>query len=138
MLADGAGELHHVDRLFGAQDFGKFCVGHNQTFIFLVLQLVFLDVLPDFFGHIAAGRDFRTDDVFEFIGYEIFDRVFLHIELQRQEPFRFLAADPLREKSEKGIPIFQMQNCIHCEATANPEVDMLRSKVCIYRFLILL
>ena len=56
MRADDAGELHHVDRFFGAEDFGKLGVGDDEPLVFGVLQVVLFDVIPEFFGHFGAGK----------------------------------------------------------------------------------
>ena len=48
MLAEDAGELHHVDGLFVAKDLGELGIGHDEAFVLGVLELVLFDVVPDF------------------------------------------------------------------------------------------
>ena len=51
-----AGELHHVDGFFGAEDFGKFGVGDDEALVFGILEVVLFNVVPDFFGDLRAGE----------------------------------------------------------------------------------
>lgn len=68
MLAEEAGELHHVDGLFGAEDFGELLVGDDEALVLFVLAIVGFDVLPDLFDAFGAAELCCADDGFEFFG----------------------------------------------------------------------
>ena len=62
MGRDELGHLEHGDLRLAAEDGLEERVGVDVTLVLGVLETVFLDVVPDFFGELTAGDRGRADD----------------------------------------------------------------------------
>ena len=61
MPAHQACQLEHAHAV-GAEDGAQFVVGNDGALVFRVLQVVGLDVVPQFFHHLAAAKGAVADD----------------------------------------------------------------------------
>ena len=65
MFGEEAGELHHVEGRFAAEEFGELGVGDDEALVLFVLEVVGFDVVPDFFEGGGAGEGGFACDLLE-------------------------------------------------------------------------
>ena len=62
MAGDELGELEHANGLLAVQHELELVVGVDLGADLFVLKVILLDVFPEFFGELSAGKRFRTYD----------------------------------------------------------------------------
>jgi hypothetical protein len=62
VLVDEFRHFKHVDRFFAAKDFLELLVWVDVSFVFHILQIIFLDIRPKFLGHFGTRHWAIADD----------------------------------------------------------------------------
>ena len=62
MIEDEFGHLEHADAVFTAEDLPQLFVGLNEGFVFWVLKIVIVDVIPELLCDFCVGERLVVDD----------------------------------------------------------------------------